>query len=162
MLEKPYMRFSVSLALVLLTAACCSWFNRVGMAWFYPHIERSALTPPDYVFPIVWLILYVLLVLAFDRILSLPPTENKPAVLNFIFNMFLQVLWTYVFFYKGSFLLGFVVLVVLDFATAVLFEQFYKLQRAAGYLLVPYMMWLLFATYLNWMVVQLNGNVYGG
>lgn len=162
MFEKPYMNFGFSLAAVMLTAGFCSFFNRVGMAWFYPYIERSALTPPNYVFPIVWLILYVLLVISFDRILNLPLSESKPAVLNFIFNMFLQILWTYVFFYKGYFLLGFAVLVVMDFATALLLEQFYRLQHTAGYLLVPYMLWLLFATYLNWVVVQLNGNIYTG
>ena len=61
------------------------------------------------------------------------------------------------FFYNAYFLVGFAMLVVLDFVTAATMKMFYDVNKTAGLLLIPYMLWLLFATYLNWAVVDLNG-----
>lgn len=109
------------------------------------------------VFPIVWTLLYALSVFAFDLVLnSKDKTQIRPAATLFTFNLFLQVLWTYVFFYNAYFLGGFAVLIVLDFAAALLVWQFFKSDRLAGWIMVPYFIWLLFATYLNWAVVILN------
>ncbi len=158
MFQNAYLNFIFSLLIILITAGFCSYFNQVGMANFYASIQKSALTPPNIVFPIVWGVLYVLLVLAFDIILNSSVEYKKSAIIQFLFNMLLQIIWCYFFFNNGNFLIGFVILIILDFATALLIEQFYKIDRTAGGLLLPYVAWLLFATYLNWVVVALNGN----
>lgn len=158
MFQNAYLNFIFSLVTVLITAGLCSHFNQIGMENFYGSIQKSALTPPDIIFPIVWGILYVLLVLAFDIVLNSSNEHKKSAILQFISNMFLQIIWCWFFFNNGNFLLGFVILIILDFATAFLIEQFYKINHTAGGLLLPYMAWLLFATYLNWMIVALNGS----
>ncbi len=160
MFKNSYLNFVFSLIVVLITGALCSWFNRVGMASFYEQIEKSPLTPPNIVFPIVWTILYILLVLAFDIILNIHEKPIKPTVWLFIGNMILQILWCWAFFNNGQFLIALIILMILDIATAILVSQFYKLDKAAGWLLAPYMLWVLFATYLNWEVVALNGNVF--
>lgn len=160
MFKNSYLNFVFSLIVVLITGALCSWFNRVGMASFYEQIEKSPLTPPNIVFPIVWTILYILLVLAFDIILNIHEKPIMPAVWLFIGNMILQILWCWAFFNNGQFLIALIILMILDIATAILVSQFYKLDKAAGWLLAPYMLWVLFATYLNWEVVALNGNVF--
>ncbi len=160
MFKNAYLNFFFSLITVVITAALCSWFNRIGMQNFYEQIQKSALTPPDIVFPIVWSVLYVLLVLAFDMVLNAENLPIRNQVWLFLGNMLLQILWCYVFFAQGWFMLGFVVLIILDFATAILIEQFYEVNHTAAYLLLPYMAWLLFATYLNWTVVALNGNTF--
>jgi tryptophan-rich sensory protein len=109
------------------------------------------------VFPIVWTLLYALSVFAFDIVLN---SENKalirPAATLFTLNLFLQVLWTFVFFYNAYFFSGFMVLIILDFAGALLIWAFYQINRTSGLMLIPYFLWLLFATYLNWAVVLLN------
>ena len=74
--------------------------------------------------------------------------------------MLLQIIWTYIFFYSGMFLAGFFVLMLLDFITVLLIDAYFHLRKIAGYLLLPYLFWLLFATYLNWGVMDLNGNAY--
>lgn len=158
MFQKSYLNFIFSLLTILITAGFCSYFNRIGMENFYNSIQKSALTPPNIVFPIVWGVLYVLLVLAFDIILNSTSEHKKSAIGQFLFNMLLQIIWCWLFFNNGNFLLGFAVLIILDFATAIIIEQFYKINRSAGWLLLPYMLWLLFATYLNWVVLALNGN----
>lgn len=158
MFEKPLYNFLYSLILVLITAAICSYFNRFGMQNFYSQINLSALTPPNIVFPIVWTCLYATLVISFDLVLNHGDKHKiRPAAQVFTLNLFLQALWTFVFFYNAYFLVGFAILVVLDFVTAAMMKMFYDVNKTAGLLLIPYMLWLLFATYLNWAVVDLNG-----
>lgn len=157
MFQKPFYNFLYSLFLIMLTAGFCSYFNRVGMVTFYENINLSGFTPPNMVFPIVWAILYALLVFAFDAVLNYARKDRiRPAATLFTLNLFLQVLWTFVFFYNAAFFSGFIVLVILDFVTAVMIWLFYQISRAAGIALIPYFIWLLFATYLNWAVVVLN------
>ena len=157
MFDKPVYNFLYSLILVLVTAAFCSYFNRIGMQNFYSDIKLSALTPPNIVFPFVWAVLYILLTMAFYFVLNnADKTLIRPAATLFTFNMFLQVLWTFVFFYNAYFFSGFMVLIILDFAGALLVWAFYQINRTSGLMLIPYFLWLLFATYLNWAVVLLN------
>lgn len=157
MFEKPFYNFMYSLFLVLITAGFCSYFNRVGMENFYAEINLSRFNPPNIVFPIVWAVLYAILIFSFDTVLnSADKNLLRPAATLFTFNLFLQVLWTYVFFYNAYFFAGFTVLVILDFVTAVMMWFFYRIDRIAGLILIPYFIWVLFATYLNWAVVILN------
>lgn len=158
MFEKPLYNFLYSLILVLITAAICSYFNHFGMQNFYSQLNLSVLTPPNVVFPIVWTLLYASLVISFDMVLNHTDINKvRPAAQAFSLNLFLQVLWSFVFFYYAYFLVGFAVLAVLDLVTAATIKIFYDINKKAGLLLIPYMLWLLFATYLNWAVVDLNG-----
>jgi len=157
MFQKPFYNFLYSLFLVLITAGFCSYFNRVGMENFYSQINLSGFTPPNAVFPIVWIVLYALLVFSFDDILNSGNKERiRAAATVFTLNLFLQVLWTYVFFYNAYFFGGLVVLVILDLLTMIMFWLFYEISHIAGLTIIPYFIWLLFATYLNWAVVVLN------
>lgn len=157
MFQKPYLNFIFSLTAVLITYLSCGYFNRVGMLNFYADIQKSALTPPNYVFPIVWTMLYVLMILAFDLILNIRDQNIKPAVTVFLVNLAMQILWTYVFFYQARFVAGLTIIVLLIITAVCLFYSFWHLSKTAAYLLVPYILWLLFAAYLNWAVVALNG-----
>lgn len=153
--------FLYSLFLVTVTAAMCSRFNLYAMENYYEYIHKPALTPPDYIFPIAWTIIYVMMIISFDFILNLaPPKLITFASMLFIGNLLLHILWSYIFFFNGYFLIGFAVLVVLDFLALGLVERFYRLHKIAGLMLLPYLAWLLFATYLNWQIVNLNGENY--
>ena len=160
MFNSAVKNFFYSFAVVAVTAVLASLFNQVGMESFYDSIQLSELNPPNYVFPLVWGILYVILIAVFYLILEHTKQKDKkirPAIQLFLANMFLQVLWCYAFFYCGHFLAGLVIIVVLDIMTMIMMEVFYKLNRAAGLMLIPYLLWLLFASYSNWSVVMLNG-----
>ena len=107
MFEKPLYNFLYSLILVLITAAICSYFNRIGMQNFYSELNLSTLTPPNVVFPIVWTLLYAILVISFDMVLNRADKQKiRPAAQAFTLNLFLQALWTFVFFYNAYFLVG--------------------------------------------------------
>lgn len=164
MFAKSMQNFLYSFIIVAITAVFSSYFNRVGMDNFYSLIKLSDLTPPNIVFPIVWAVLYLLLINAFYLVINNPKANKtllKAANFLFIGGMFLQVLWCFAFFYCGHFLAGLVVIVVLDLVTMVMMEVFHKLHKYAGLILFPYLAWLFFASYLNWVVVELNGIAYG-
>ena len=150
----------LSLFLIIFTAGWCSVFNSFAMDSYYPQISRSELTPPGYVFSIVWTILYTLMVVSLDILLNLKTEIKKMAIQLFLFNLFLHIIWSFAFFYCGYFLIGFIILLVLDIAALALTEVAYQANKVAGWLLVPHLVWIIFATYLNWAVYDLNGTSY--
>lgn len=161
MFKNTLSRFLYTFLAVGVTAGLCGYLNDFGLNTFYTKIDLPVLTPPNNVFPIAWSILYILLIISTIMVLNTADTAKiKSALQIFWLNMLLQVIWTYVFFYSGIFLAGFFVLVLLDFITVLLIDAYFHLRKAAGYLLLPYLFWLLFATYLNWGVIDLNGNAY--
>lgn len=154
-------RFLYAFLAVGVTAALCGYLNDFGLNTFYTKIDLPILTPPKNVFPLVWGILYTLLIISTTLVLgSSDSIKIKSALQIFWLNMLLQIIWTYIFFYSGMFLAGFFVLMLLDFITVLLIDAYFHLRKIAGYLLLPYLFWLLFATYLNWGVMDLNGNAY--
>ena len=154
-------RFLYAFSAVGVTAGLCGYLNDFGLNTFYSQINLPVFTPPNNVFPVVWGVLYVLLIVSTAIILS---SDDKPkikyALQIFWLNMLLQIIWTYVFFYGGMFWAGFFVLMLLDFITVLLIDAYFHLRKIAGYLLLPYLFWLLFASYLNWGIIDLNGNAY--
>ncbi len=161
MFNNSILNFIYSVVLVAITYAFCRYFNDIGMAGFYSKIQLSSLTPPNFVFPIVWIILYTLLIISFDMILNHPDKQQVwIPVQMFLVNLFLQIVWSFLFFAKGYFVMAFSVIVVLFFASLYLAQRYYYLNKIAAYMLVPYNLWILFAAYLNWAVVDLNGANY--
>lgn len=161
MFKNMLSRFLYAFLAVGVTAGLCGYLNDFGLNTFYTKIDLPILTPPNNVFPLAWSILYILLIISTTMVLNSADTAKiKSALQIFWLNMLLQVIWTYVFFYSGMFLAGFFVLVLLDFITVLLIDAYLHLRKTAGYLLLPYLFWLLFATYLNWGVIDLNGNAY--
>ena len=154
-------RFLYAFLAVGVTAALCGYLNDFGLNTFYTKIDLPILTPPNNVFPPVWGILYILLIISTTLVLGSSDSIKIKSVLQiFWLNMLLQIIWTYIFFYSGMFLARFFVLMLLDFITVLLIDAYFHLRKIAGYLLLPYLFWLLFATYLNWGVMDLNGNAY--
>lgn len=161
MFKNTLSRFLYAFSAVGVTAGLCGYLNDFGLNTFYTKIDLPVLTPPNNVFPLAWSILYILLIISTTMVLNSADTVKiKSALQIFWLNMLLQIIWTYVFFYSGMFLAGFFVLVLLDLITVLLIDAYFRMRKTAAYLLLPYLFWLLFATYLNWGVIDLNGNAY--
>lgn len=161
MFKNKSLNFLYAFLSVGITAGLCGYLNDFGLNSFYPQIDLPAFTPVNSVFPVTWGILYVLLIISTTLILNQEKTALlKSALQIFWLNMLLQIVWTYVFFYSGMFLAGFFVIILLDFSTLLLMDSYHKIQKTAFYLLIPYLFWLIFATYLNWGIIDLNGIAY--
>jgi tryptophan-rich sensory protein len=127
-----------------------------SMATWYPFLRKSSLTPPGYVFSIVWSVLYVLMGLSAGLVWSRRAPGNKVLIMMFSIQLFLNLFWSFCFFFLQQPLIAFVVLIALFLTVAAYAIGCYSRHRAAAFLNVPYMLWLLFATYLNGYVVVYN------
>jgi len=124
---------------------------------WYAGLAKPAFTPPNSVFPIVWTILYGVMALAAwlvwrERNLK----DGSLALTAFFAQLFLNVIWSWAFFGAESPVLGLVVIVALLIAIAATTLFFFRVNRLAGLLMLPYLAWVAFATVLNASIVALN------
>ena len=121
----------------------------------YNDLIQPSFAPPSFLFPIVWTILYVLMGVSYGIL------ENKglnDSEINSIYYLQLTVnaLWTFIFFVFKWRLFAFIWILILDVLVIDMIIKFYKKNKTAGLLQIPYLIWILFATILNFFVYLLN------
>ncbi|WP_129599785.1 TspO/MBR family protein [Anaerophilus nitritogenes] len=124
----------------------------------YQNLIRPDFSPPGWVFPIAWTILYFFMGIASYRIFMLG-VENpkvKNALLFYGLQLFFNFFWPILFFGLGLRGFAFLELIVLWILILITFCKFYKLDAWAGYLLIPYIIWVAFAGVLNFFIWKLN------
>jgi len=143
----------------LFLLACCAAGSSGALfppgAW-YRGLDKPPWTPPDWVFPVAWTTLYLLIAGAAARIAVLP--ENGLAMAVFAVQIALNTLWTPVFFGLRRLRGGFVVVTALWLSVAAMVATFGQLDRLAGLMLLPYLAWVSVAAALNYSVWRRNLN----
>lgn len=126
---------------------------------WYQYLNKPSFSPPNWVFGPVWVTLYTLMGIALFFIWKegLKNKERKDAFILFLIHLCANAAWSILFFGLKSPFLAFInIIILLGFIIAV-FLRFYKINKTAGVLLVPYFLWVSFAAVLNFAVWQLNG-----
>jgi tryptophan-rich sensory protein len=124
--------------------------------WFQA-LEKPAIFPPPVTFGIVWSALYFMMGLALAMVCAAWGARWRPfAVVAFVIQLALNLTWSPVFFGVHDIALAQAILVALVVAVVVTIWLFAKVRKAAAWLLVPYLAWILFASVLNWQFLQLN------
>ena len=130
-----------------------------GNAW-YSSLANSSLTPEGWVFSVVWTILYFMIGWALFLIMQKPSSTNRSERISaytlFGFNAALNLLWTFVFFGAHLPEIALIVLTALIVIAIFMARAFYRVSKGAFWLVVPYILWLMFAFYLNGMIIYLN------
>lgn len=125
-------------------------------AWF-SALTKPAINPPGALFGIVWTVLYIMMGIALAIICAAWGARGRrAAIIAFAVQFVLNLMWTPVFFGSHEMTGGLIVIGLLDIAVVVTIAMFWKVRRAAAWLLVPYLTWILFATVLNYQFLQLN------
>jgi translocator protein len=155
----PTARLFVALVPVVLVAVLGGLVTRANIPGWYAGLEKPIGTPPNWVFGPTWMTLYALMALAFWRILRVPRHTGRKdlAVVAFIGQLALNLGWSIAFFGFQSPVAGLVVIVLLLGLVAACVLMFWRLDKASGWCLVPYALWVGYATYLNAGVWALNG-----
>ena len=152
---KPYV---ISIAIARGVGGLSAFLTRNNMN-IYGRIIQPALAPPAILFPIVWTILYTLMGISSARI-RLKKEENPELVLDALFAYAIQLIlnffWSLIFFNMQNFLFSLIWLVLLWIAILVMIIRFYRVEPLAALLQIPYLLWVTFAGYLNFMIYQLN------
>lgn len=131
-----------------------------GQDMWYGSLNNSALTPDGWVFSVVWTILYFLIGLALFFVMQHKQPKNSHdkagAYTAFGINIVLNFLWSFVFFGAQLPEAALIVLTALIITAIFMARAFYRIRKAAFWLVVPYLVWLMFAFYLNAMIICLN------
>lgn len=143
---KKILAYTIPVLLCLAIGAIGSYIQAPALKAWYPALDKSALTPPAIVFPIAWTILYVMMGLSIGRLIWL---GDMSVVRLWIFQLLVNFLWSVSFFALRSPILGLVTILILDVLVFAYTLSAFSSDKAAGWLVVPYMLWLLFATYLT-------------
>ncbi|MDP5103393.1 MAG: tryptophan-rich sensory protein [Erythrobacter sp.] len=147
---------TIATAMALCVAALGATITDLG-PW-YQALAKPDWNPPDVLFPIGWTIIYALITIAGITAWRAAPTAAKAewVIVLFALNGFLNITWSLIFFRLQRPDWAFFELTLLWLSIAVLIIYCGRFSRAAGLLLLPYIVWVSFAGALNWAVVQLN------
>lgn len=141
----------ISLIVVAIVAFLGSLFTSQSVKSEWYQSIKPSITPPNFVFPIVWTILFFLIALAlyFSWINAKNIKTKSTIVLVFVINFILNVLWSAFFFGLRSPIIGFIDIIVLWFSILAMILITRQINRTAAWLLVPYLLWVTFAAILN-------------
>ncbi len=147
----------ISLAIPLLTGGAAALAAGSGFQDF-DRLYKPIGTPPDWVFPLVWTLLYALMGWACYRVwVSSAPQELKTRAFRvYALQLAANFLWPLLFFTWEKFLASLVLLVILLILAALCIHRFSQAESGAGKPMVPYLLWLAYALYLNLGVLLLN------
>lgn len=151
--------------ILLFSVVLCELIGNIGtvftipaLSGWYISLNKAPFNPPNWIFGPVWTILYALMGIAAYLILS--KGFKKPAVKTalYIFStqLALNVLWSVVFFGLRSPFYGMVAIILMWIAILATILKFYGISRTAGYVMIPYILWVSFAAVLNYYVFILN------
>lgn len=144
----------VCLLIPLAVGGLSALLTRNSMESF-EMLTKPPLSPPGWLFPVVWTILYLLMGLASYLVL----TSGKPGALGILAysaQLFFNFFWSLFFFNREMYLFSFIWLVILWLLILATTILFYRNTKAAGYLMIPYLLWVAFAGYLNLGIYLLN------
>ena len=129
-----------------------------GMGGDYAQLVKPPLSPPGWLFPVVWTVLYLLMGYASYRVYTsdAPQEQKRRALVVYLAQLVLNFLWSPVFFGLGWLLPAFFILVALWVLILITANKFSQIDKLAGDLLIPYLLWVTFAGYLNFAFFLLN------
>ncbi len=145
--------------LIPLAVGGLAAFLTRGNMEVYEGLNQPPLAPPGFLFPIVWTILYALMgigsVMVYRSENADDGTKNK-ALLTYGVQLAVNFVWSLVFFNMQNYLLSFVIIIALWVLIIAMIIDFRKVNKTAGNLQIPYLLWVTFAAYLNLMIYLLN------
>jgi len=151
MLSKKIARFVVSIFLCQLAGIIGSLFTTPSIATWYASLNKVSFSPPNWVFAPVWITLYFLMGISLYLVWG-----KKTAMMVFFVQLALNTFWSIIFFGFHNILLAFIEIVILWFAILATMIVFYKESKTASFLLIPYFLWVSFASVLNFAIFLVN------
>ncbi|MCQ6958118.1 TspO/MBR family protein [Mucilaginibacter aquariorum] len=150
--------FIISLVITLSIGVVASLFTRPEIPGWYSTLKKPSFTPPNWLFPVAWTTLYILIATAaymvWERREGSP--TYKTTVIIYIIQLALNFSWSIVFFGMHQIAGGLIVIIALLVTIVLNISWFGRFSKTAAWLLVPYLLWVSYATLLNISIVVLN------
>lgn len=131
----------------------CIIFNKPQSAWFI-QLEKSLIYPPEILFPIFWIIVYLLLIFTCTFIVH--KSKSTALIIYIAVTLVFHVLWNLFFFILHSPLFGFLILLALIFLGAKLLKMSFKINKVTGCLNILYIVWISYLLILNYCILMIN------
>ena len=152
-----YLKFIISIAIPLIIGWIGWFFTTDAISSWYVTLEKPFFNPPNWIFGPVWTILYTMMWISFFLVWK----ENfwkvkKCAIKIFALQLVLNLAWSIVFFPLESPLWAGIIIVILWAVILKNILMYCKISKVAWYLLIPYLLWVSFATILNFSIIYLN------
>lgn len=145
----------ISIAIPLLIGGLSALITMGSMEDF-DSLNKPPLSPPGWLFPVVWTILFTLMGIASYLVYTSGNPDSKTALTVYGVQLLFNFFWSIIFFNLEMYLFAFIWLVVLWLLILVTTILFYRIRKPAGYLMIPYLIWVTFAGYLNLGIYILN------
>ena len=136
--------FALVGTILMQNQSSSTWYNQI----------RPTITPPNFVFPIVWTILFFLIGISlYLAFINSKKKNKKKIIFLFVLNLAFNTIWTYFYFNLHNPLLAFVDIILIELTIIYLIIFTYKISRLSSYLLYPYLIWVSFASILNYLSI---------
>ncbi len=153
----PWVGLVIAVIVCLLVGAVAGWATAGSVETWYPTLEKPGFTPPDWLFMPVWTLLYIGMGVAAWRVWKrLGIAQGQDELSLFSLQLGLNAAWSILFFGLQDPAMALIDIVVLLAVLGLTTWVFYRVDRWAGYLMVPYIAWVGFATVLNASIWWLN------
>lgn len=146
----------IPIAVCFLVGLSANYFQSDAIKNWYPTLIKPALTPPNMIFPIAWSIIYICMGTSIGLILNMRTAPKRFFIKAFVFQLFFNFTWSIGFFFLENPLIGFINILLLDIFVVNYTLKSYPVNKTSSLLFVPYVIWLLFATYLNGYILIYN------
>ena len=143
-----------SLAVPLAVGGLSALLTKDSMETF-DSLNKPALSPPGWLFPVVWTVLFVLMGIACYIVVT-AGGGNRAALTLYGVQLLFNLLWSLIFFRAEAYLAAFIWLILLWLLISATTVLFYRISKPAGILMLPYLLWVTFAGYLNLSIYLLN------
>ena len=156
-IKKNWKTYALFVGITLFIGALSALFSRNGMEGFQQNVTQPLLSPPMILFPVVWTVLYILMGVGAARVYLEGAKVGKNRCLNlYVVQLVFNFFWSLIFFNARAYGFAFLWLLILLFFVIWMTFCFWKTDKLSGILQIPYILWLLFAAYLNFAIWQLN------
>jgi len=157
MFKKSILPLLISILIVFSFGFIGSFFTTSSITNWYAFINKPLFSPPNWIFGPVWTLLYILMgVSAFLIWQKRDNLKTKPALIFYGIQLILNALWSIIFFGMHNPGLALLEIVILWLFILITLIKFYKINKTAGLLFIPYLAWVSFASILNYAIWMLN------
>lgn len=154
---KQFLKLSLCILSTLLIGGISGFATATSINGWYVTINKPSFNPPNYLFGPVWTSLYILMGISLYMILQSDSNElRKKAVTIFSIQLFLNFCWSFIFFNFQNLGFAFVEIILMWISILTMIIVFYKINKTAAFLQIPYLLWVSFASILNGSIWYLN------
>ena len=146
----------INLAIPLTVGGLSGFIIREGIKFYNQNVNKPSFSPPSILFPIVWTILYTLMGISSYIVFESQSELRKKSLVVYGIQLLINFIWPIIFFNAKMYLFATIWLVLLCLVVLEMISLYFKVKPIAAYLQIPYMLWLIFATILNFNVFLLN------